>query len=96
MEKFFLNLKMERAWQPQYANHDDARRDITQYIVALQSGALALHAGLSVARRRRGETGSEKTQLPVRNKLTTMCTTKRLTGTSSQWDTQPGCVGNVR
>ncbi|NVH78577.1 IS3 family transposase, partial [Paraburkholderia sp. JPY432] len=34
MERFFLNLKMERVWQRQYANHDEARRDINQYIVA--------------------------------------------------------------
>ena len=29
MERFFLNLKMERVWQRDYANHDEARRDIT-------------------------------------------------------------------
>ncbi len=34
MERFFLNLKRARAWQRQYANHDEARRDINQYIVA--------------------------------------------------------------
>lgn len=33
MERFFLNLKMERVWQRRYANHDEARNDITQYIV---------------------------------------------------------------
>jgi putative transposase len=33
MERFFLNLKMERVWQRQYANHDEARRDINLYIV---------------------------------------------------------------
>ncbi len=32
MERFFLSLKMERVWQRQYANHDEARRDITHYI----------------------------------------------------------------
>jgi hypothetical protein len=26
-------MKMERVWQLQYANHDEARRDINQYIV---------------------------------------------------------------
>jgi putative transposase len=33
MERFFLNRKMERVWQRRYANHAEARRDITQYIV---------------------------------------------------------------
>lgn len=33
MERFFLNLKMERVWQRDYANHAEAMRDITDYIV---------------------------------------------------------------
>ncbi|WNB77601.1 IS3 family transposase [Methylomonas koyamae] len=33
MERFFLNLKMERAWRRQYANHAEAIRDATDYIV---------------------------------------------------------------
>ena len=33
MERFFLNLKMERVWQRRYANPDEATADITQYIV---------------------------------------------------------------
>jgi putative transposase len=32
-ERFFLNLKMERVWQRQYANHAEARADIIDYIV---------------------------------------------------------------
>lgn len=32
-ERFFLNLKMERVWQRQYANHAEARADVTDYIV---------------------------------------------------------------
>ncbi|ACO74016.1 Integrase, catalytic region [Laribacter hongkongensis HLHK9] len=32
-EHFFLNLKMERIWQRDYANHGEATRDITDYIV---------------------------------------------------------------
>ena len=32
-ERFFLNLKMERVWQRDYANHAEARRDIIDYIV---------------------------------------------------------------
>ena len=33
MERFFLNLKMERVWQRSYANPGEAIGDITQYIV---------------------------------------------------------------
>lgn len=32
-ERFFLNLKMERVWQRQYANHAEAKLDIAAYIV---------------------------------------------------------------
>ena len=32
IERFFLGLKMECVWQRRYANHDEARQDITQYI----------------------------------------------------------------
>ena len=32
-ERFFLNLKMERVWQRNYANHAEARMDIADYIV---------------------------------------------------------------
>ncbi len=32
-ERFFLNLKMERLWRRQYANHAEAQRDIADYIV---------------------------------------------------------------
>jgi len=45
MERFFLNLKMERVWQRQYANHDEARRDINQYIVAFYN-PVRLHSTL--------------------------------------------------
>ena len=33
MERFFLNLKMERVWQRDYANQLEATKDITDYIV---------------------------------------------------------------
>ena len=33
-ERFFLNLKRERVWQRQYANHTEARNDITDTIVS--------------------------------------------------------------
>jgi len=32
-ERFFLNLKTERVWQRNYANHAEARCDIAAYIV---------------------------------------------------------------
>jgi transposase InsO family protein len=32
-KRFFLNLKMERVWQRQCANHAEATADITDYIV---------------------------------------------------------------
>jgi len=33
MERFFLNLKMERVWQRDYANHSEAITDVADYIV---------------------------------------------------------------
>jgi len=45
MERFFLNLKMERVWQRRYANHAEARRDITQYIVGFYN-PVRLHSTL--------------------------------------------------
>ena len=33
MERFFLNLKMERVWQKDYANHSEAVTDVADYIV---------------------------------------------------------------
>ena len=45
MERFFLNLKMERVWQTHYANHQEAVKDISQYIVAFYNGC-RLHSSL--------------------------------------------------
>ena len=45
MERFFLNLKMERVWQARYANHQEAIRDISHYIVAFYN-ACRLHSTL--------------------------------------------------
>jgi transposase InsO family protein len=45
MERFFLNLKMERVWRRAYANHGKARRDITDYIVSFYNGT-GLHSKL--------------------------------------------------
>ncbi|GEM_PF-2746092 len=33
-ERVFLNLRMERVWQRQYANHTEARNDVADYIVS--------------------------------------------------------------
>ena len=45
MERFFLNLKMERVWQRDYANHAEAMRDVTDYIVAFYN-SIRLHSTL--------------------------------------------------
>ena len=45
MERFFLNLKMERVWQKDYANHAEASRDITDYIVGFYNN-VRLHSTL--------------------------------------------------
>ncbi len=45
MERFFLNLKMERVWQNDYANHTEARRDVTDYVVGFYNN-VRLHSTL--------------------------------------------------
>lgn len=45
MERFFLNLKMERVWRKDYANHAEAVNDITDYIVAFYNN-VRLHSTL--------------------------------------------------
>lgn len=45
MERFFLNLKMERVWQRDYANHAEARLDIVGYIVGFYN-SIRLHSTL--------------------------------------------------
>ena len=45
MERFFLNLKMERVWQKDYANHAEATNDIADYIVGFYN-AVRLHSKL--------------------------------------------------
>ena len=34
MERFFLNLKMERVWQRDYTNHGEAQADMADYIAS--------------------------------------------------------------
>jgi putative transposase len=36
-ERFFLNLKMERVWQRNYANHAEAKLDVANYIARFYS-----------------------------------------------------------
>ena len=45
MERFFLNLKMERVWHRDYANHAEARRDVADYIVCFYN-SIRLHSTL--------------------------------------------------
>lgn len=45
MERFFLSLKMERVWQRRYANHEEARQDITDNIIRFYN-PVRLHSKL--------------------------------------------------
>ncbi len=45
MECFFLNLKMERVWRQDYANHQEAICDVTDYIVGFYNSQ-RLHSKL--------------------------------------------------
>lgn len=45
MERFFLNLKMERVWQRDYANHREAMTDVADYIVGFYN-TVRLHSKL--------------------------------------------------
>ena len=45
MERFFLNLKMERVWQKGYANHSEAIHDVADYIVNFYK-SVRLHSKL--------------------------------------------------
>ena len=45
MERFFLNLKMERVWHQDYANHQEATNDIADYIVGFYN-SIRLHSKL--------------------------------------------------
>ena len=43
MGRFFLNLKMERVWQKDYANYSEAITDVADYIVNFYN-AVRLHS----------------------------------------------------
>ena len=44
MERFFLNLKMERVWQKDCANHLEVTNDIAEYIVGFYN--IRMHSKL--------------------------------------------------
>lgn len=50
MERFLLNLKMERVWQRDYANQLEAVKDITGYIVGFYN-CVRLHSTLGTNHR---------------------------------------------
>ena len=43
MERFFLNLKMERVWQQYYANHQEVIRDVSHYITVFYNQVILLN-----------------------------------------------------
>lgn len=45
MERFFLNLKMERVWRKIHANHTEAMQDVVDYIVTFYNN-VRLHSSL--------------------------------------------------
>jgi putative transposase len=45
MERFFLNLKMERTWHREYASHTEASLDVADYIVGFYN-SVRLHSTL--------------------------------------------------
>ena len=45
MERFFLNVKMERVWQKDHANHSEAMTDVADYIVGFYNST-RLHSKL--------------------------------------------------
>ena len=45
MERFFLNLKMERVWHKDYANRAEAANDIADYSVGFYN-SIRLHSKL--------------------------------------------------
>jgi transposase InsO family protein len=66
MERFFLNLKMGRVWRRDYANHGEAEKDITEYIVAFYNCS-RLHSarGYLSPARYESDMAAQKTDLGV-------------------------------
>ncbi|TVO57234.1 transposase [Denitromonas halophila] len=72
MERFFLNLKMDRVWQQDYANHAEASRNVTDDIVGFYN-TVRLHStlGYMVALRVRTQRRRKTAYRGVRKNLTT-------------------------
>ena len=68
IKRFFLNLKMERVWQRDYANHAEATSDIADYIVSFYN-SMRLHSKLAT-QCLRASIGNHTTYRGVRNDLT--------------------------
>ena len=75
MERFFLNLKMERVWQRDYANHAEAMTDIADYIVGFYN-SMRLHSP--------GQLATECLQAAIGNQTTYHGVRKNLTNTDQR------------
>lgn len=64
MERFFLNLKMERVWQQHYANHQEAIKDISHYIAVFYN-QIRLHSTLGYLSPNNFEQKAGKLSMPV-------------------------------
>ena len=73
IERLFLNLKMERVWQNDYANHAKATNDIADYIVSFYN-TVRLHSALGNlphnAFEHQASSGNHITYRRVQNNLT--------------------------
>jgi putative transposase len=71
-KRFFLNLKKERVWQKDYANHGEATNDIADYIVGFYNST-RLHSKLGdlAPNAFERESTAKKIYQTVRNYLTT-------------------------
>lgn len=64
MERFFLNLKMERIWQQSYANHEEAIKDISHYITVFYN-QVRLHSTLGYLSPANYEQKTDNLSIPV-------------------------------
>lgn len=64
MERFFLNLKMERVWQQNYANHQEAIKDISHYITVFYN-QIRLHSTLGYLSPSQFEQKAHNISVPV-------------------------------
>ena len=64
MERFFLNLKMERVWQQHYANHQEAIKDISHYITVFYN-QIRLHSTLGYLSPNTFEQKADQLSMPV-------------------------------